>query len=165
MKYFLFLLVLLPTASFRPSDQTALTDAEKKTVVDRHNYWRRDVGVTEKLVWSDELARSAAKWARALKRKGCGFEHSGYKGLGENLFKGTSGYFDARYVVDAWGNEKSDYNYAKNTCKPGKMCGHYTQIVWKTTKRVGCAKITCNGMDIWVCHYDPPGNWIGEKPY
>ncbi len=67
--------------------------------------------------------------------------------------------------MDAWGNEKPDYFYAKNKCKPRKMCGHYTQIVWKTTKKVGCAKIICDEMDVWVCNYDPPGNWIGQKPY
>ena len=45
------------------------------------------------------------------------------------------------------------------------MCGHYTQIVWETTQKVGCAKIQCDGFDLWVCNYDPPGNWVGEKPY
>ena len=146
-------------------DQTKLTPEEIQLILDTHNYWRADVGVTSKLVWSEEMADLAADWARKLKRRNCGFEHRPNNKAGENLFKGTSGYYDAKDVVDAWGNEKADYNYKRNTCKAGKMCGHYTQIVWNTTSKVGCAKIQCDGYDLWVCNYDPPGNWVGEKPY
>lgn len=161
--YFLSLLWLIPSS---PADkQTALTENEIKIILERHNYWRADVGVTEKLEWSEEMAALAADWAKKLKQKNCGWEHRPDNKFGENLFKGTTGAFDAAYVVDAWAGEKADYNYNRNKCKPGKMCGHYTQIVWQTTKKVGCAKIECDGMDIWVCNYDPPGNWVGEKPY
>ncbi len=150
---------------FTKQDQTALTKEEIQIVLDRHNYWRADVGITEKLQWSEKMASLATDWAKQLKEKGCAFEHRLNNKYGENLFKGTSGVFDATYVVDAWAGEKADYNYNKNTCKPKKMCGHYTQIVWQTTQKVGCAKIVCDGMDVWVCNYDPPGNWVGQKPY
>jgi len=43
-------------------------------------------------------------------------------------------------VVDSWGSEKADYDYANNSCTPGKMCGHYTQMVWRATTTVGCAR-------------------------
>ena len=41
------------------------------------------------------------------------------------------------------------------------------------TVRIGCGKATCQdnapwgsgAWEIWVCNYDPPGNWVGEKPY
>lgn len=146
-------------------DQTSLTDEEIQLILDRHNYWRSEVGLQEKLIWSEEMAALASDWAKKLKKKGCGFEHRPDNKYGENLFKGTSGAFDAAYVVDAWASEKSDYNYDNNKCDPGKVCGHYTQIVWQNTKKVGCAKITCEGMDVWVCNYDPPGNWVRQKPY
>lgn len=165
MKLLILLGGLLFLSSTPATDQTALSEEEIASLLERHNYWRKDVGVTEKLVWSYEMAALAADWARTLKKKGCGFEHRPNNNYGENLFKGTTGHFDAAYVVDAWGSEKEFYNYNKNNCKKGEMCGHYTQIVWKTTKKVGCAKIVCDGMDIWVCNYDPPGNWVGEKPY
>ena len=101
--------------------------------------------------------------AKQLKKEGCAFKHSGVDGLGENLFMGTTGYYGPAKVVNSWGDEIEDYNYDKNSCSG--VCGHYTQVVWKTTERVGCAKIECDGMDIWVCNYDPPGNWVGQKPY
>jgi len=76
---------------------------------------------------------------------------------------GTTGFYNPKDVVDSWGNEIENYNYEDNSCSG--VCGHYTQIVWATTKKVGCAKIKCDGNDIWVCNYDPPGNWVGQKPY
>lgn len=161
----LFLASLLFLSAVPKTDQIPLSQEEIDIVLERHNAWRTDVGVTEELVWSNEMAKLAEDWARKLKRKNCGFEHRPNNNYGENLFMGTTGYYDAADVVNAWASEKADYNYNRNKCKPGKMCGHYTQIVWETTKRVGCAKIECGGNDIWVCNYDPPGNWVGEKPY
>lgn len=157
--------ILSITSAKLIEDQTKLSNGEVQMILDRHNHWRADVGVTTKLQWSKEMAHLAADWARKLKMNNCGWEHRPNNKFGENLFKGTSGVFNAAYVVDAWASEKADYNYKKNTCKPEKMCGHYTQMVWEKSTKVGCAKITCDGMDIWVCNYDPPGNWVGEKPY
>lgn len=158
MKHFIFLLSLV-TISFVPKqDQTALTDEEIQVLLERHNFWREDVGINEKLVWSENLARLAADWARELQKKNCGFEHRPENDYGENLFMGTSGFYSPREVVDAWASEKTYYNHKKNKCKSGEICGHYTQIVWRTTKSVGCAKVTCGGNDIWLCNYDPPSN-------
>ncbi|WP_462252538.1 CAP domain-containing protein [Ekhidna sp.] len=165
MKFILFFMTFFWLSIDCVEGQTALTDEEIKVVLERHNYWRADVGVDQKLVWSEEMAALAADWAKQLKQMNCGWEHRPNNDYGENLFKGTAGAFDAKYVVDAWASEKADYSYKRNKCRPGKMCGHYTQIIWETTTKVGCAKIECNGMDIWVCNYDPSGNWVGEKPY
>lgn len=159
---FILVLAIITIASLSASAQIA-NEIEIDQIIQRHNYWRADVGVGE-LQYSEELAKDALIWAKKLKRKGCAFEHSG-NGHGENLFKGTVGYYTAGDAIDAWGAEKKDYNYNKNKCKSGAMCGHYTQIVWKNTTKVGCAKIECEGMVTWVCNYDPPGNYIGQKPY
>jgi pathogenesis-related protein 1 len=55
------------------------------------------------------------------------------------------------------------------------IVGHYTQVVWKKTKRVGAARIIVEVSDDQnrklrsyvgiVANYDPPGNFVGEKPY
>ncbi len=43
--------------------------------------------------------------------------------------------------------------------------GHYTQLVWRGTRDVGCAKVFCSGYMIVVCNYNPPGNVLGLRPY
>jgi PadR family transcriptional regulator len=45
------------------------------------------------------------------------------------------------------------------------VCGHYTQIVWSNTREVGCGVARDSNREVWVCNYNPPGNWIGERPY
>ncbi|MDH5608729.1 MAG: CAP domain-containing protein [Cyclobacteriaceae bacterium] len=154
--YFLFSCPIEPTSSVATPEEIAV-------LLERHNFWRKEVGVPP-LEWSDELANSANKWAVSLKNDNCGFYHSKTE-YGENLWSGTSGAFPVSEVVDSWADEQKDYNYEKNKCKTGKMCGHYTQVVWKNTQKVGCAKVNCKGMTTWVCQYDPPGNWVGKKPY
>ena len=42
--------------------------------------------------------------------------------------------------------------------------GHFTAMVWKATRRLGCAKGNCPGQNLWVCQYDPPGNMMGAFP-
>jgi hypothetical protein len=93
-------------------------------------------------------------------------------GLGENLYlvwsTGTPDQSPSM-AVGSWESEKQDYNYDSNTCAPGKQCGHYTQVVWSSTQRLGCGRAvrTTNGRTyvIWVCNYAPPGNTIGQRPY
>jgi len=147
-------------------------------ITDAHNRWRTEVGVVEKLSYSTELAASAQVWANKLKKDNqCKMQHSTAKGYGENLYWASAvNWSDGRkevqkitpkQVVDSWGNEKADYDYASNRCKPGKMCGHYTQVVWKDTRKVGCAVAVCEDtrQQVWVCQYQPAGNWVGKKPY
>ncbi|KAF4378489.1 hypothetical protein G4B88_027549 [Cannabis sativa] len=60
------------------------------------------------------------------------------------------------------------YDYNSNTCLSENpwACLHYTQVVWRDSTRLGCAKVHCNVEGIIViCNYDPPGNYIGQRPY
>lgn len=144
-----------------------------------HNKWRAEVGVTDKLSYSPSLAVSAQAWADNLKKTNqCKMRHSKPDGkYGENLYWASAlSWSDGRkelqqvspkQVVDSWSGEKADYDYANNSCAPGKMCGHYTQVVWRTTTKVGCAMAVCEDtqQQVWVCQYQPAGNWVGNKPY
>ncbi|MEP2275033.1 MAG: CAP domain-containing protein [Reichenbachiella sp.] len=138
-------------------------DQEMKLLIEKHNYWRSEVGIGD-ISYSDELATAANSWAIELKKQGCNFSTS-QNAYGENIFKGTVGYFTVGDAVDSWGAEKQNYDYKKNKCETGKICGHYTQIVWKNTTEIGCAKTLCDGSVIWICNYNPPGNFVGQKPY
>lgn len=73
---------------------------------------------------------------------------------------------NAADVVSAWADEAQDYHYASNTyCKAGKQCGHYTQVVWRDTKQVGCGMSLCpNQAQIWVCNYDPAVIGLVKNP-
>ena len=147
-------------------------------MVAAHNTWRKEVGVPP-LTYSTELAASSQRWADHLKAKNqCRMQHSQADSkYGENLYwasairwsdgKREVQQIKPQKVVEGWGSEIKDYNYARNTCTPGKMCGHYTQVVWKSTSRVGCAVAVCEDSSdqVWVCQYQTPGNWVGEKPY
>ena len=60
-----------------------------------------------------------------------------------------------------WCTASPNANATQNTCahKPCGECGHYTQMVWETTKKVGCARKTgCPGGDFVVCEYFPGGS-------
>ena len=126
-----------------------------------HNAVRSRLGLNP-LEWSDDLASFAQQWADYLAERG-EFFHRRKPHYGENLFEITGGGASPAQVVNDWASEVKDYNYAANTCR--KVCGHYTQIIWRDTKRVGCAVARANRTEVWVCNYDPPGNWVGKRPY
>lgn len=141
-------------------------------IVATHNLWRAEVGVG-KLTYSNELAASAQAWAERLKaERNCNMQHSQGK-TGENLYwasawsNGPAQDVKSPDVVNAWAEEKRNYDYSNNRCTPGQVCGHYTQVVWRDTKEVGCGMAVCDSPknQVWVCQYLPAGNWVGQKPY
>lgn len=129
-----------------------------------HNRARRECGL-EPLEWSEELSNYAREWANELAKRGCRFFHRPNNPYGENLFTGTEGYYTIADAVNAWLSEKSLFERDPSTHNSFRGVGHYTQIVWRNTKYVGGAKVFCNGQMIVVFNYDPPGNYIGQKPY
>ncbi|KAF5956625.1 hypothetical protein HYC85_003850 [Camellia sinensis] len=117
------------------------------------------------LAWDVKLARYA-KWYANQRRFDCHLKHSNGP-YGENIFWGSGYDWTPAQASAAWVSERKWYNYGSNSCAGGQECGHYTQIVWSSTRRVGCARVTCSGGRgvFMTCNYDPPGNFIGEKPY
>lgn len=135
-----------------------------------HNRERAKLGISP-LNWDPALAADAAKWAKYLAATGK-FQHAPEdrrQPTGENLWAGTKGYFSAEAMVDGWVREKRYY-------KPGRFpensttgnvadVGHYTQVMWRGTGRVGCAMATGAAEDVLVCRYGDAGNYIGETPF
>ena len=138
----------------------ALSEKTSRAIVDSHNRFRRD-HCAPPLTWSDALASSAQSWADTLKADGCALAHSTDNGYGENLFfGGPPGAFELLGAVDTWYSEVKHYDYGS----PGfsMQTGHFTQVVWRGTKEVGCGAATCVGGDIVVCNYYPAGNVQNE---
>ncbi|ESQ49116.1 hypothetical protein EUTSA_v10022343mg [Eutrema salsugineum] len=130
-----------------------------------HNRARESSGVPP-LEWDKGLARFAHKWAKQVKPD-CNMKHSGGP-YGENIFwYRDEKTWSPEKVVTKWFEERFSYDRKTNTCTSGKMCGHYTQIVWRGTTAVGCARVKCNNSRgyLVVCEYDPRGNYEGESPF
>ncbi|KAH7861545.1 hypothetical protein Vadar_027558 [Vaccinium darrowii] len=154
-----FLFSLLVHSSEPKSDP----DVVRKQFLDAHNAVRASHGLPP-LGWSREMKYYAQWWADK-QRVGCQLIHSALD-YGENIFWGEGNGWTATEAVEAWAAEEQYYDYWTNTCMPGRDCTHYTQIVWRTTTSVGCAKIKCDNGDTYiVCEYYPHGNVIGEWPY
>ena len=142
-----------------PSDPTptASGDPRHAAILDAHNA-RRAEHCAPPLAWSDDLARVAQGWADELASRGCAFEHNSTP-YGENLAGGTAGTLSPEDVVAMWYREVEGYRF--RTGRFSMDTGHFTQLVWRGTRSVGCGTTTCNGLDVWVCNYDPPGNVQG----
>lgn len=160
-----------------------LPDATAEELVEAHNGVRAAAAPTPSpalpaLGWSAAAAAVAEAWA-----DGCSYGHNPGRGpLGENVAAtAPPGSRTAAQIVGLWASEGPFYDLASNTCDAANpandagTCGHYTQLVWRSTLRVGCARRTCTtgspfgpsfpSWDFWVCNYDPPGNWVGQRPY
>jgi len=146
-----------------------LTAQEVRQLIRLHNKARADVGVMP-VIWSKKLAGYAEEWANNLASIDCALRHRPRSGkwkqeYGENLFTGTSGYYGVADAVKSWESEKTYYHGQTLNSSNFHDSGHFTQIIWKNTKQIGCAKVECKGDLIVVCNYNPPGNVLGEKPY
>lgn len=129
--------------------------------------------------WDASLAATAAAWlAQCRDTDGDGLvDHNPGRSaghpwyVGENLFAstGTATAHDAvLHPMYGWTAERVHYHYATNTCDGGATCGHYTQVVWRATQKLGCAIGSCPGLtypSTIVCDYGPGGNVNNDKPY
>jgi len=162
----LFLSILFVSYFFIQSKKkisTTLSKKEQEEIIDVHNQWRAEVGV-DNLKWSDELASVAQKWANKLAKQGCRMKHS-KSPYGENIYW-SSFASTPKEAVDEWGTEKKYYHGRKIKASKVHKYGHYTQMVWRKSKLVGCGRAKCKrGGEIWVCNYSPAGNIIGEYAY
>ncbi|KAK2858716.1 hypothetical protein Q5P01_003336 [Channa striata] len=161
-----------------------ITDAKFiEECVNEHNKARSSVDPPASnmlyMTWDEGLAITARAWA-----KRCVFKHNIYlkeahrvhptfPSVGENIWTGhPPSIFNVTLAFKKWVDEKKDYDYGTNTCQ--NMCGHYTQVVWASSYKVGCAVQLCpKGVEkftgkegvIFVCNYATAGNFVGMGPY
>ena len=140
---------------------SALTTTEIQEMVSAHNEWRARYGCPP-LEWSEELAAVAQDWADQLGQS-MQMQHRSPNEFGENLYWCSGMAATPKAVVDAWGSEVEYYDEAQNNWWP--KAGHWSQVVWADTRLVGAGVVRRGGQEIWVCNYDPRGNWTAGRPY
>ncbi|XP_070551654.1 uncharacterized protein [Ptychodera flava] len=140
----------------------------KKQILEAHNYYRCLHGVAP-LLWDktlekygDYLARSNADIGR--------LEHSDFEQFGENIamqallgIERTTGYGFVKMFYD----EIKFYDFKHP--KFSYNTGHFTQLIWKDTKRIGCGS-SLRYKKHWThfyiaCEYYPPGNEDEESKF
>eukprot|EP00117_Sycon_ciliatum_P035905 scpid92307/ scgid1571/ Peptidase inhibitor 16; Cysteine-rich protease inhibitor len=170
--------------------QSVFTQSQKDAMLNAHNNARSIASPTPctplpAMTWNTVLANVAQAYADR-----CIYEHNGartsdtngaFSYVGENLYISTNTPSDPAVVsVMSWDKEKHYYDYDTLVCAPGKVCGHYTQIVWNSSQQLGCGAKLCDAANtksypfdkskfskgyIVVCNYGPGGNYRGQKPY
>jgi uncharacterized protein YkwD len=162
----LLALLLVSAAPYSGSGDSAT--ALPSEMLALHNRERALVGVPP-LSWSDRLAAEATAYAAHLVRIG-DLEHSSDEARGdegENLAMGTAGYYSPVALGRMWADEKRAF--AGGAFDDGgddaEAVGHYTQMVWRTTRQVGCGVAEGGGDTYLICRYAPAGNYVGERVY
>ncbi|XP_056334590.1 glioma pathogenesis-related protein 1b [Danio aesculapii] len=127
--------------------------------------------------WDKELAKGARERARNC--KGSHYPSLGHFGhplfgwMGENIWLGSPfSAFSVENAVHRWSKEGA-YSLKNNNCS--RMCGHYAQLMWSTSFKMGCAVNVCSkGIEnfsthpestIFVCNYGDTGHVHGVTPY
>jgi uncharacterized protein YkwD len=156
---------------------TKVSTAEQETILALHNQYRAAAGVVP-LVWDDQLAADAQVWVDALVERGGTLAHDNpadpndpatgsAKGEGENLAGGQS----AATAPAQWYAEKPLFDAAVNksgfndTNPDWVNWGHYTQMMWSATTKIGCGTAPGPRYQITSCRYSPPGNFDGQLAY
>ena len=165
-----FAATLIPLVLAAPVAGSTLTippaTAVGMRIVSLHNQLRYAAGV-QPIIWDRGLAAAADAYAAQLARTGR-WGHSpqaSRPGQGENLWMGTRGAFSVDEMVGAWASEGRLFRRgsfpAVSRSGNWEDVGHYTQMIWPGSTRVGCAIRSSHSNDYLVCRYSPAGNVFG----
>ncbi|KAM0476815.1 hypothetical protein ACHAPX_006241 [Trichoderma viride] len=163
------------------SNSSSGSNDYQSAMLDEHNIHRANHSAPA-LEWDDQLAGFAH-----ITAAGCVFAHDMTEGggsvaYGQNLASfGSSGDISGdqilsgrRGITDQWYNdEMENWSFYGQSNPPSGLdldaFGHFTQVVWKGSTKVGCATVQCPSGSVlslpsWytVCNYGPPGNFGGE---
>jgi pathogenesis-related protein 1 len=126
-----------------------------KSILDAHNDARSKHSAPA-LAWDQQVYQYAQDYADKYDCSGQ-LTHSGGQ-YGENL---AVGYSSGPLALDAWYDEGQTYDYSS-----ANSFDHFTQVVWKSTTKLGCAYKDCSAQN-WgkyiICSYDPAGNFGGQS--
>lgn len=146
-----------------PTQTTGLTQSEQESITAAHNKFRALHGLNP-LQYDPTLGKSAQEWANQLAMQNCQLKHaSNLSNQGENLAYYSGQRSNTLNPVESWYRERCDYERLGTYANPttDNSPGHFTQVVWKDTTKLGCGYATCDGnKQVWVCRYSPAGNFV-----
>lgn len=174
-----------------------MSDADRDEVVDAHNRLRQKLASGKeqaaynfppaanmlKLEWDDDLAQLAQMHANQ-----CNFAHDCNKcrqveeyAVGQNLFTSMSSEVVLKanwtQAVEAWYDEISltptnIIHRFKSSRNPRVVYGHFTQVIWADTWKIGCGYSVYQPADrrfktqqLYTCNYGPAGNYQDSPIY
>ncbi|XP_054720400.1 cysteine-rich venom protein LEI1-like [Uloborus diversus] len=155
-------------------------NATKRKILLIHNFFRSRVEPTAadmlEMTWHDEAASDAQRWAESCQL----LVHDNLTGrwtddfgsCGQNIFVANV-QVPWFFAAKVWFLEKVNFTYGEDLNDPN-VVGHYTQMVWHSTHRVGCGFNYCEADNStifpyysYVCNYCPIGNHPErfDRPY
>ncbi|QIX01835.1 hypothetical protein AMS68_007352 [Peltaster fructicola] len=165
----------VPTTSAAPSaDGSSIAQPTDyiSTILAHHNIHRRNHSASD-LVWDDALANTAAKIASSCKyAHDTDTDKSVIGGYGQNIAAGAPASNISAVITEGFYNgEVGWYSTLYGQSQPDMLTfehwGHFSQIVWKATSKIGCATQQCSSLAgvagnvppiFTVCNYQGPGN-------
>ncbi|XP_077626359.1 glioma pathogenesis-related protein 1 [Crocuta crocuta] len=150
-----------------------------KDCVRFHNKFRSEVYPRASdmlyMTWKMSIHGGAKTWARNCQFKHNVELHSSYKlhpnfsFVGENIWAGSLSLFSVSSAIADWYDELQYYDFRTHKCT--QVCGHYTQVVWAASYKVGCAVQYCSSVygtgisngALYICNYGP--GQYRSRPY
>jgi len=173
------------SSACRQHSERGVNDAEIREILEHHNRLRSRVasGQTSQpaasdmmeLSWDPELAAVAQAHADQ-----CNFRHDcsdcrsveRFK-VGQNLYQSYNTKNvgpNWRKAIDSWFNEIDQFpSSSVNHFQFSHKTGHYSQMVWGATTRIGCGSILYRhkkyNARLYTCNYGKAGNILRHKMY
>ncbi|XP_029893720.2 cysteine-rich venom protein DIS2-like [Aquila chrysaetos chrysaetos] len=138
----------------------------QKQILEQHNEIRRSVVPTArnmlKMVWSEEAAKNAQKWANKCGMKISPRDQRVINGVtcGENVLLSSYPKTWAE-AIKVWYSQSSNFKYGFGATAKNVNIENYTQLIWYNSYQIGCAVAYCSKNQFnyfYVCQYCPAGN-------
>ena len=135
----------------------------REEITARHNYYRvqHQVGDLERDSELERIALEASEHMVEIDSFSYPTAKYNGKSIGKYLFY-VWGTLNANKIVDKMYNGVSSYDFSN----PGytSAAGGFTQLVWKSTQKIGCG-YACSGKECYgCCTYYPAGNVLSSFP-
>ena len=133
-----------------------------KDALNRHNYYRA-LHQADDLVRDSTLEKIALENAEyMIQTKTIKFFDSEYENnpIGQNFNITLKSVPNGAEVTDNWYSKVSNYDFSRSGYS--SQASEFTQVVWKNTKKIGCAYACESILCFAICLYYPCGNYIGQ---